>query len=63
LGANVLYAVAGRGHDLSVVAVLSSLYPAVTALFAWALLKERLGRVQAAGVAGALAGVVLLAAA
>lgn len=63
LGANALFALAGRGHLLSVAAVLSSLYPAVTALLAWALLKERLGRVQAAGVAGALAGVVLLAAA
>lgn len=62
LGANALFALAGRGHLLSVAAVLSSLYPAVTALFAWALLKERLGRVQAAGVAGALAGVLLLAA-
>jgi drug/metabolite transporter (DMT)-like permease len=61
LGANALYALAGRGHLLSVAAVLSSLYPAVTALFAWAVLKERLGRVQAAGVAGALAGVVMLA--
>ncbi|MGH3744269.1 MAG: EamA family transporter [Mycobacteriales bacterium] len=63
LTANALFALAGRGHLLSVAAVLSSLYPAVTALFAWALLKERLGRVQAAGVAGALAGVLLLAAA
>ncbi len=62
LGANALFALAGRGHLLSVAAVLSSLYPAVTALFAWALLKERLGRVQAAGVAGALTGVLLLAA-
>lgn len=62
LGANALFALAGRGHLLSVAAVLSSLYPAVTALFAWALLRERLGRVQAAGVLGALTGVLLLAA-
>lgn len=62
LGANALFALAGRGHLLSVAAVLSSLYPAVTAIFAWVVLHERLGRTQAAGVAGALAGVVLLAA-
>jgi drug/metabolite transporter (DMT)-like permease len=62
LGANALFAVAGRGHLLAVVAVLSSLYPAVTAVLAWALARERLGRGQAVGVVGALAGVVLLAA-
>lgn len=62
LAANALFALAGRGHLLSVAAVLSSLYPAVTALLAWGLLKERLGRVQAAGVAGAVAGVLMLAA-
>ncbi len=62
LGANALYALAGRGHLLSVVAVLASLYPAVTALLAWQLARERLGRTQTLGVLGALAGVVLLAA-
>lgn len=63
LGANALYGLAGRGHLLSVVAVLSSLYPAVTALLAWRIGRERLGRSQTAGVVGALAGVILLAAA
>ncbi len=62
LGANALFAIAGRGHLLAVVAVLSSLYPAVTALLAWGITRERLGRMQTVGVVGALAGVVLLAA-
>jgi drug/metabolite transporter (DMT)-like permease len=60
--ANALYALAGRGHLLSVVAVLSSLYPAVTALLAWRIVRERLGRAQTVGVLGALGGVILLAA-
>jgi len=48
---------------LSVVAVLASLYPAVTVVLARLLLDERLARVQAAGIAMALTGVVALAAA
>ena len=62
LGANALFAVAGRGQLLSVVAVLSSLYPAVTALLAWQVLHERLGRTQTVGVVAIVVGVVLLAA-
>ncbi|MEU6210722.1 EamA family transporter [Streptomyces sp. NPDC047023] len=44
-------------------AVLSSLYPVVTAPAAFAVLKERLRTVQAAGAGPALAGTVLPAAA
>ncbi len=44
------------------VAVLASLYPAVTAVLAWRLHGERLRPLQLAGVAAALAGVVLLSA-
>jgi drug/metabolite transporter (DMT)-like permease len=62
LGANVTFALAtGRGL-LTVVAVLSNLYPAVTAVLAAVVHGERLGKVQLAGVSGALAGVVLIAA-
>lgn len=61
LSANGLYAVASRGGLVSIVAVLSSLYPVVTVLLAYRLLHERLGRLQAVGVGTALAGVLLLA--
>lgn len=62
LGANACYAVATRGGLLSVVAVLGSLYPVATVLLARQLHAERLRPVQVVGVAGALAGVALLAA-
>jgi len=63
VGAIGLYALAAEGDaDLAVVAVLASLYPVVTALLARQLLAERLNRGQVAGVAAALAGVVLIAA-
>jgi drug/metabolite transporter (DMT)-like permease len=61
VGANAAMAVASTRGLLAVVAVLSSLYPAVTVLLARAVHDERLQRVQGLGVAGALAGVVLIA--
>ena len=61
VGANACMAVATTHGLLSLVAVLSSLYPAVTVLLARAVHNERLGRVQTLGVTGALAGVVLIA--
>lgn len=62
VAANATFAVASRSGLVSVVAVLASLYPVVTALLAWRLQHERLRAVQVAGVAAALAGVVMLAA-
>lgn len=59
---NVLLAVALNEGLVSVVSVLSSLYPVVTVLLAMSLLGERMGRVQAIGVAVALGGVALIAA-
>ncbi len=61
VAANACYALASRGALLSVVAVLSSLYPVVTVLLARQVHTERLRPVQVAGVSAALAGVVLLA--
>ena len=62
LGANMLYAAAATRGLLSVAAVTASLYPLVTILLAHSLLGERIRPVQRAGVAAALAGVVLIAA-
>jgi drug/metabolite transporter (DMT)-like permease len=60
VGANVLFAVASRHGLLSLVSVLGSLYPVATLFLAFALLGERLTRLQLAGVATALAGVAAL---
>jgi drug/metabolite transporter (DMT)-like permease len=60
--ANVLFALASTRGLLSVVAVLTSLYPAVTVALAAVLLRERVGRGQLAGGAAVLAGAALLTA-
>jgi drug/metabolite transporter (DMT)-like permease len=62
VGAGVAYANATRGGSLSVVAVLSSLYPVVTIALGVAALGERPARVQLAGAALSLVGVAILAA-
>jgi drug/metabolite transporter (DMT)-like permease len=61
VGANAAFAVASTSGLLSVVAVLSSLYPAVTVVLARGLHGERMRPVQSAGVGAALVGVVLIA--
>ena len=60
--ANLMYAAGTREGLTSVVAVLGSLYPVTTVALASVVLGERLGRLQAAGAALALLGVVLIAA-
>ncbi|MFJ4777522.1 EamA family transporter [Streptomyces sp. NPDC088762] len=62
VAANGTYSVAAQNGPVTLAAVLSSLYPVITALAAFAVLKERLRPVQAAGAGLALAGTVLLAA-
>ena len=61
LGANACFAAATNEGLLSVVAVLSSLYPVVTVLLARAVLGERVRREQGVGIVVALAGVALIA--
>lgn len=61
VGANALYLVGVRTGLVSLVAVLSSLYPASTVVLARFVLGERLGRVQLGGLGLALAGVGLIA--
>ncbi|MFI8259624.1 MULTISPECIES: DMT family transporter [unclassified Streptomyces] len=62
VAANGTYSVAAQNGPVTVAAVLSSLYPVITALAAFVVLRERLRTVQAAGAGLALAGTVLLAA-
>jgi uncharacterized membrane protein len=61
-GATLLFGVASTRGLLSVVAVLSSLYPIVIVVLARVLLAERVARPQLAGVALALTGVALISA-
>jgi drug/metabolite transporter (DMT)-like permease len=58
--ANLTYLEAVRGGLLSVVAVVSSLYPASTVMLAFALDRERVNRWQGAGMGLAVAALVLV---
>ncbi|HLZ27801.1 MAG TPA: DMT family transporter [Chloroflexota bacterium] len=60
-GANVLYAYASTLGLVSLAAVLASLFPVVTVILAWIVLKERLSMSQGTGVVCALTGVALIA--
>ncbi|HEX2071419.1 MAG TPA: DMT family transporter [Thermoleophilaceae bacterium] len=60
LAADALYAIASTEGLLSVVAVLSSLYPVVTIALAWLYLRERLRPVQQLGVAVTICGAVAI---
>jgi drug/metabolite transporter (DMT)-like permease len=62
VSANLLFGLATLSGELAVVAVLGSLYPAVTVLLARVVDDERLSRVQNVGVAAAVAGVAMIAA-
>ena len=57
---NLFFVLASQQGDLSVVVVLSSLYPIGTALLARTFLHERLGPLRMAGVGLAVAGVMLI---
>jgi len=59
-GANALLLLAVRGGLLSVVAPVANLYPAVTVLLARAFGHERIGRFRLAGLALAVASLVLI---
>jgi drug/metabolite transporter (DMT)-like permease len=62
IAANVLYILGARIGLVSLVAVLSSLYPATTVVMARVFLDERVSRRQANGLVLAIIGVVLIAA-
>jgi drug/metabolite transporter (DMT)-like permease len=59
--ANFAFLVAVRDGDLAIVAVITALYPAATVLLARALLAERIGTAQLAGLGLAAVAVSLLA--
>lgn len=63
LSANALFALASQRGLLSVVSVLGSLFPVVTVLLAHLVLDERISRAQLLGIAVALVGVTVVAAA
>lgn len=62
LAATAFFGLANTQGALAVVAVLGAMYPVVTAGLARVVLKERIRRIQVAGVVFALLGVVLVAA-
>jgi len=62
VGANVMFALATTRGLVSVVSVLTSLYPAVVVALAAFLLRERVGAIQFVGAGAVLAGAALLAA-
>ena len=61
-GGNVLFAAAASQGLVSIVSVLGSLYPVVTVMLARIYLRERVGRVQEAGAAATLTGIVAVSA-
>jgi len=61
VSANLVFALASTRGALAIVAILGSLYPAVTVLLARVLHHERLTRLQQGGVLLALIGVALIA--
>lgn len=60
VGADIFFAFATTLGLLSVVSILSSLYPVATVILARIVLNERMARVQQVGIGVALAGVLLI---
>ena len=61
--ANVTLGLAASGDNLTIAAVLGSLYPVITVLLAWRFLHERLRKIQYIGVAATILGVITITAA
>ena len=62
VGANMLFSLATTRGFLSVISVLSALYPSATVVLAALVLRERVSAMQRLGVAGALVGAAMITA-
>lgn len=60
MGANIAFLLASRSGMLTLVAVISSLYPAPTVVLAWLVMREKLSWLRVAGLALSLPGVALI---
>jgi drug/metabolite transporter (DMT)-like permease len=60
VGGNLFYVLAAQAGRMDIAAVLSSLYPGMTALLAWWMLKEHISGGQRLGILAALAAIVLM---
>ncbi|MCA2002694.1 MAG: DMT family transporter, partial [Chloroflexi bacterium] len=57
---NAFYALSAQTGRMDVAAVLGSLYPGSTVILAWLVLKERISRAQALGIAASLIAIALI---
>jgi uncharacterized membrane protein len=62
MAGNAFFIAARQSGELAIAATLSSLYPVTTTVLAAVILRERIGRVHAVGIAAAALAVALIAA-